>query len=263
MTNRSQASCSFCCKSSNEVGPLAEGPKDVYICKDCAQLCQTIIEQELQRRTGPVENDSQCRRALLDRLLPREDVAKNVLWEAATYQSNRPTRILLCGPSPAAAKHLARAVAFAMDLPFAAGSAAELADKGSGNLFLKLLRVADFDIEKARKGVLFIGSAESPAVQHALIDLWRKNELSVRGLTLETRELLFVCCATISGREEADVANADASRHSAGVESLLAGGAIPEWTALLTAIAFVAPLDQDCLAPILDWVEFRKAIDRA
>src|SRR5947209_9486360 len=73
MTSPCNADCSFCSKSYRDVGPLVEGPGDVYICGECVELCQAIIDQEKRRRLSRVENprswpDPEMVRATLDRI---------------------------------------------------------------------------------------------------------------------------------------------------------------------------------------------------
>src|SRR3981081_158635 len=87
-TTKKNAFCSFCRKSYRDVGPLIEGPGDVYICGECIELCQAIIEKEKRRRnaqvTGPATTDSAHVRDSLDRLVAGQEGAKAILVEAAS-----------------------------------------------------------------------------------------------------------------------------------------------------------------------------------
>src|SRR5947209_13111112 len=83
---KKNAYCSFCRKSHRDVGPLVEGPGDVYICGDCVELCQSIVVQEKRRHPatgGPPAPPSEDVRATLDHLFPGEKEAKEVLVRAA------------------------------------------------------------------------------------------------------------------------------------------------------------------------------------
>jgi ATP-dependent Clp protease ATP-binding subunit ClpX len=112
------AYCSFCRKSCQDVGPLVEGPGDVYICSDCVSLCQSIIDQEKRRRNNTsvssVALESQSVRRTLDRLIAKQEYAKGVMSEAACGRHEGKGRVLLIGPSQSSAMFLAKAVAFAL-----------------------------------------------------------------------------------------------------------------------------------------------------
>src|SRR5436190_2024739 len=121
------AYCSFCRKSYTDVGPLVEGPGDVYICGDCVELCQSIITQERRRRNpspSPV-GPSQLREAF-DKLVSGQDEAKQALVRAASLRHEGEGRVLLIGPSCSTQHLLARALAHALEAPFAAGDASAL-----------------------------------------------------------------------------------------------------------------------------------------
>src|SRR5437764_2682697 len=91
------AFCSFCRKSYKVVGPLVEGPGDVYICGECIELCQSIIVQEKRRREGNVGRslDLAQVREKLDRLVLGQEQAKHALVVAAAYQEAGGGHVLL------------------------------------------------------------------------------------------------------------------------------------------------------------------------
>src|SRR5947209_5548549 len=114
------AFCSFCRKSYLEAGPLVEGPGEVYICGECIELSQSIIEQEQRRRRpAPKPVPPEAVRTKLDQLVNGQVEAKEALMHAVASRSEGRGKILLLGPSSTKIL-LARALAHALNVPFAA-----------------------------------------------------------------------------------------------------------------------------------------------
>ena len=176
---KKSAYCSFCRKSHREVGPLVEGPGDVYICGECVDLCKTILEQERQRRRGTEKAPNKIPSprellAKLDEYVVGQDYAKKTLAVAVHNHYKRITsrtatddvelgksNVLLLGPTGCGKTLLAQTLAKTLDVPFAIGDATTLTEAGYvgedvENLILKLLRAADFDVERAQRGIIYI-----------------------------------------------------------------------------------------------------------
>ena len=180
-SGKKNANCSFCRKSYREVGPLVEGPDDVYICGECIELCQSILDQE-RRRRGPAKQlftQVPTPREIVTHLKrlrhrpgahqksargrgpqPLQAIDAPRRLPAAMWRSKNPTS---CSSAPPAAgkRCSARTLARYLQVPFAIGDATTLTEAGYvgedvENLLLKLLHAADFDIEAAQRGILFI-----------------------------------------------------------------------------------------------------------
>jgi ATP-dependent Clp protease ATP-binding subunit ClpX len=191
------AYCSFCRKSYRDVGPLVEGPGDVYICGECIELCQSIIDQEKRRRGGSktLFTHIPTPRAIKDKLdqyVIGQGRAKKVLSVAVHNHYKRlslgdqghsdvevdKSNILLIGPTGSGKTLLARTLAKILDVPFAIGDATTLTEAGYvgedvENLLLKLLHSADFDIEAAQRGIVYIDEVDKIAKTHQNVSITR------------------------------------------------------------------------------------------
>jgi len=197
---RRVTTCSFCGKSSRDVGPMVEGPSDVYICANCVDLAHNIIRQEKRKMTSsaPLFTTIPSPRQInefLDQYVVGQHYAKKALSvavhnhykrlsvselpAAAAADANNPnptpppprdprdeveidkSNVLLIGPTGSGKTLLAKTLARILNVPFAIGDATTLTEAGYvgedvENILLKLLQSADYDLEAAQRGIIYI-----------------------------------------------------------------------------------------------------------
>ena len=181
--DKKQLKCSFCGKSQDQVKRLIAGP-GVYICDECIDLCSDIIQDEFEESveldTTSLPKPSEIRN-YLDQYVIGQDRAKKSLSVAVYNHYKRiksnvidddveiqKSNILLLGPTGSGKTLLAQTLAKTLNVPFAMADATSLTEAGYvgedvENILLKLIQAADFDIEKAERGIIYIDEIDKIA----------------------------------------------------------------------------------------------------
>jgi ATP-dependent Clp protease ATP-binding subunit ClpX len=249
-----QLKCSFCGKPQNEVRRLVAGA-GVYICDECIELCQEIIREEFSDIQGDIEGEQnpklptpmEIASFLSDYVIDQDD-AKKALAVAVYNHYKRinnindkdddveiqKSNIIMIGPTGSGKTLLAQTLAKTLNVPFAIADATALTEAGYvgedvENILLKLIQAADYDIEKAQKGIIYVDEidkisrrSENPSitrdvsgegVQQALLKILEGTIASVppqggrkhphqEFLQIDTTNILFICGGAFDGLDK-------------------------------------------------------------
>ncbi|NMA66058.1 MAG: ATP-dependent Clp protease ATP-binding subunit ClpX [Clostridiaceae bacterium] len=248
--DKKQVKCSFCGKNQEQVNRIVAGP-GVYICNECIELCSEIIEEEFEE--GPIEPSldelpkPQEIKRILDEYVIGQERAKRTL-SVAVYNHYKRIRhggvrqdveiqksnILMIGPTGCGKTYLAQTLAKILNVPFAIADATSLTEAGYvgedvENILLKLIQAADYDIERAERGIIYIDEvdkisrkSDNPSitrdvsgegVQQALLKILEGTLASVppqggrkhphqEFIQLDTTNILFICGGAFDGLEK-------------------------------------------------------------
>lgn len=176
--NDTKFRCSFCGKTDDQVTKLIAGPEGTYICDECVKLCSEIIKEEMDSEYGEMSDEinllkPQEIKEFLDDYVIGQDEAKKVLSVAVYNHYKRvlagdntdvelqKSNILMLGPTGSGKTLLAQTLARLLNVPFAIADATTLTEAGYvgedvENILLKIIQAADYDIERAQYGIIYI-----------------------------------------------------------------------------------------------------------
>jgi len=246
---KGQLKCSFCGKNQEQVRKLVAGP-GVYICDECIELCNEIIEEEIgsEAELGHIDLPKpQDIKDVLDQYVIGQEDAKKSLAVAVYNHYKRinagqkvedvelqKSNIVLVGPTGVGKTLLAQTLARILNVPFAIADATSLTEAGYvgedvENILLKLIQAADYDLEKAEKGIIYIDEIDKIArktdnpsitrdvsgegVQQALLKILEGTVASVppqggrkhphqEFMQIDTTDILFICGGAFDGLEK-------------------------------------------------------------